>query len=306
MRLLDVGRELIGSIGNRLVPSYNLDSSIVSRFAINMSSKTGVQSIFKRSICAQCRNNIIRKNAPRSFTTASRLAAEERQTQRQAPGLRPLAPGRRSSGLRAVTQQLQATNAVASFPNTTITTAEQTNTTASDADNVAAYLSNISLQVQNSNYLSPNSIATPEPHHLHIFSHKHNIHITLTNPAKEPIISLSAGNIGFKHTQRGSFDAGYQLAAYVMRSIQEKGLLRKPTRMGPGGRKVADDASMPGMPQPIRKLEIVMRGFGQGREAAMKVILGNEGRNIRGLVTRVSDSTRLKFGGTRSKGPRRL
>lgn len=53
-------------------------------------------------------------------------------------------------------------------------------------------------------------------------------------------------------------------------------------------------------------MEVVLRGFGPGREAVSKVLLGSEGRNLRTKVVRVTDATRVKFGGTRSKKPRRL
>jgi small subunit ribosomal protein S11 len=56
----------------------------------------------------------------------------------------------------------------------------------------------------------------------------------------------------------------------------------------------------------IKKLEIVYRGFGPGREAASKVIMGSEGSNIRNKIVKLTDATRLKFGGTRSPAPRRL
>ena len=56
----------------------------------------------------------------------------------------------------------------------------------------------------------------------------------------------------------------------------------------------------------IRHLEVVLRSFGPGREAVTKILLGAEGRALRGRIVRVTDGTRLKFGGTRSKKPRRL
>lgn len=56
----------------------------------------------------------------------------------------------------------------------------------------------------------------------------------------------------------------------------------------------------------IQHLEIVLRDFGPGREAFTKILLGSEGLVIRDKVVRVMDATRLKFGGTRSKKPRRL
>ncbi|KAF2240473.1 translational machinery component [Trematosphaeria pertusa] len=126
-------------------------------------------------------------------------------------------------------------------------------------------------------------------HHLHVYSHKHNTHITLTKPNRDSLISVSCGNIGFRKAGRGTYDAAYQLAAFVMSRIKDKGLLQGTDKL-----------------EPIKELELVYRGFGQGREAVTKAILGSEGKDIRPLIKKLSDSTRLKFGGTRSKKPRRL
>lgn len=125
--------------------------------------------------------------------------------------------------------------------------------------------------------------ASKEPWHFHIYSHKHNTHITITMPDHSPIISLSCGNLGFRKSGRKHYDSAYQLAAYVIDKLQQMG-------------KHKD----------IDQLEISMRGFGPGRDAVTKVLLGNEGRLLRPKIIRVSDATRLKFGGTRSKKPRRL
>ncbi|KKZ57986.1 hypothetical protein EMCG_05538 [[Emmonsia] crescens] len=121
------------------------------------------------------------------------------------------------------------------------------------------------------------------PHHLHVYSHKHNTHITLTRPNREPLLSMSCGNIGFRKAQRSKFDAAHQLASFMMGKIQEDGHLLT-----------------------MKRLEVVLRGFGPGREAFTKVLLGPEGKNIRKMVCRVTDATRLKFGGCRSKNVRRL
>jgi small subunit ribosomal protein S11 len=123
----------------------------------------------------------------------------------------------------------------------------------------------------------------PDPHHLHIYAHKHNTHITLTRPNRNPIISVSTGNLNFRKAQRGTYDAAYQLGKYVMERIQQQGLLKE-----------------------IQSLEVVMRDFGPGREALTKVLLGSEGRGLRGRVVRVADASRVKFGGTRGEKPRRL
>ncbi|AEO70034.1 78f2980b-1ddc-4e61-84cc-5aa77627a876 [Thermothielavioides terrestris] len=122
-----------------------------------------------------------------------------------------------------------------------------------------------------------------EPYHFHIYSHKHNTHVTLTKPNRDALISLSCGNLGFKKSARKNYDAAYQLGAYVIDKMHQKGLTKQ-----------------------IHKLEVVLRGFGPGREAVVKVLMGNEGKYLRPKIVRVSDATRLKFGGTRSKRKRRL
>lgn len=61
-----------------------------------------------------------------------------------------------------------------------------------------------------------------------------------------------------------------------------------------------------GLLKEIENLEVVLRDFGPGREALTKVLLGSEGRPLRGRVTKVADATRIKFGGTRGEKPRRL
>ncbi|CAG5157063.1 uncharacterized protein ALTATR162_LOCUS4856 [Alternaria atra] len=131
--------------------------------------------------------------------------------------------------------------------------------------------------------LAPREWDEDDKHKLHVYATKHNTHLCLTQPNRNPLISVSCGNIGFRKAGRGTYDAAYQLAAFLMNRIQDKGLL----------------------PQ-IQKLELIYRGFGPGREAVTKAILGSEGKRIRPLIVKLADSTRLKFGGVRSKKPRRL
>lgn len=124
-----------------------------------------------------------------------------------------------------------------------------------------------------------------QTYYLHVYSHKHNTHITLCTPTHEPVkkLSLSTGNIGFKKSNRGTYDAAYQLTSFFLSQIVEQGHL----------------------PQ-LKRIEIVLRGFGVGREAFVKAMLGQEGARFRSRIVAVTDATRLKFGGTRSKAPRRL
>ncbi|KAF8204930.1 hypothetical protein BJ912DRAFT_840834 [Pholiota molesta] len=53
-------------------------------------------------------------------------------------------------------------------------------------------------------------------------------------------------------------------------------------------------------------LELFFKGFGEGREAMKTAILGAEGEQIRPIVTRITDRTPIKIGGTRSKKTRRV
>ncbi|KKA26297.1 hypothetical protein TD95_001764 [Thielaviopsis punctulata] len=122
-----------------------------------------------------------------------------------------------------------------------------------------------------------------EPYHFHIYSHKHNTHITVTRPDRNPIIAMSCGNIGIRKSRRKNYDAAYQLTAYVLERLYHQGWQHK-----------------------IKNLEVILKGFGQGREAATKVLLGQEGKLIADKIKRVSDATTIKFGGTRSKNPRRI
>ncbi|KAK3651202.1 hypothetical protein LTR56_002060 [Elasticomyces elasticus] len=148
-------------------------------------------------------------------------------------------------------------------------------------------------------------------HRLHVYATKHNTHLTLVQPSRpasastltgspsgkntantkmiDVLMSYSAGNVGFRKAGRGSYDAAYQLATFLFKQMGEKGLLVEK-----------------GIKGGIQDLEIVLRGFGAGREAVTKVLLGSEGRNVRGRVRRVVDATRLKLGGPRAKKPRRL
>ncbi|RKF62091.1 37S ribosomal protein S18, mitochondrial [Golovinomyces cichoracearum] len=135
---------------------------------------------------------------------------------------------------------------------------------------------------------------------MHVYAHRHNIHITVARPPawRHPItgkiygenppsrsvaLSLSAGRLGFKHSGRKLYDSAFQLGTYVMARMQESG-----------------------MNSQIEKLEVYLRGYGAGREAVTRVLLGLEGKYLRNKIIKVADSTRLKIGGTRSANPRRL
>ena len=130
--------------------------------------------------------------------------------------------------------------------------------------------------------------AKTEPHRLHVYSHRHNAHVTLTKSNGDVLITMSCGNVGFKKQHRGSYEAAFQLSSYLLKAIQERGYLAENTA------------------NYIYQIDLVFRGWGDGRQAFQTALLGIEGRNIRGRITRIFDATRLKIGGNRAKKPRRL
>ena len=135
-----------------------------------------------------------------------------------------------------------------------------------------------------------------EPYHLNVYAHKHNMHITFTRPSRDPILSFSAGNLGFRKAQRSQWDTCYQVAGYTLRKMMEKQWRRGGAKSNSPQLTMSD----------VSRIEVIIRGFGPGRDAFQKAILGPEGRLIKTKIVRVTDATRLKFGGCRSPNVRRL
>lgn len=98
-----------------------------------------------------------------------------------------------------------------------------------------------------------------------------------------PKIHLSAGQLGFRKSQRSEYEAGYQVSARLFKMIEDQKLF-----------------------SPNDKIELVLKNFGKGREAFLNALQGREGSMVKDHVVRISDATKLKFGGTRSKKLRRL
>ncbi|KAK4547250.1 hypothetical protein LTR36_000905 [Oleoguttula mirabilis] len=247
---------------------------------------------FTSFICQSCRQRLL-PHPTRGFSTSAA---------RKADG--PPFPSHDSalSGLGALSSSMNSTSRRKGFNNTGDTNASRPSFM-EYLDAPAGDLASVLSQHAGRNL---NAMDT-KPHRMHILATKHNTHITIVQPTRaasqtassgvsgtsasaadqkkmvDVLLSLSAGNIGFRKAGRGSYDAAYQLAAFVLKQLQERGIASG-----------------------IQKLEVVLRGFGAGREAVTKALLGAEGRSIRGKISAVVDATRLKLGGPRSKKPRRL
>ncbi|EDK46601.1 hypothetical protein LELG_04782 [Lodderomyces elongisporus NRRL YB-4239] len=94
---------------------------------------------------------------------------------------------------------------------------------------------------------------------------------------------VTAGMLGFRKTQRQEYEAGFQVAAKMFKTIQERNYI------GPND-----------------KVELVFTNFGKGRQAFEAALLGKEGSFLRNNIVRIVENTTLKFGGHRSKKVRRL
>ncbi|KAI5956860.1 hypothetical protein KGF54_000478 [Candida jiufengensis] len=95
--------------------------------------------------------------------------------------------------------------------------------------------------------------------------------------------SITAGQLGFRKSQRQEYEAGFQVSSKMFKIIQERNYI------GPND-----------------KIELILKNFGKGREAFQAALLGKEGSFLKNNIVRISDSTVIRFGGNRPKKLRRL
>lgn len=117
---------------------------------------------------------------------------------------------------------------------------------------------------------------------LHCQATKNNTITTFTDEIGNVKAWYSGGRCGFKKGQRATYEAGYQCAVRMFKDIE----------------KVSATKTI--------RLELFLKGFGQGRDAMQKALMTAEGDAIRQLMSSVTDRTRIKVGGTRAKKRRRL
>ncbi|GAA5883349.1 hypothetical protein JCM16303_006703 [Sporobolomyces ruberrimus] len=141
----------------------------------------------------------------------------------------------------------------------------------------------------------------PQPYKLSVYSTRNNTILTLSTsplgPSSSPqdphvpIAWVSAGSAGYKGASRGTYDAAVEVSLKMFTKIRD--LIEPPVGQGGVRMKVKG-------PKPT-ELEVVWKGFGQGRDAVFRTLMGAEGEQVRLLVRRVTDATPLKIGGTRAK-----
>jgi len=100
----------------------------------------------------------------------------------------------------------------------------------------------------------------------------------LTTPSGDPLASASGGTAGFKKAQRSGYEAAYRAAFQIFNSINNN------------NRKWGLDS-----------IEIIWKGFGQGREAVFRALMAQEGSEVRSKIAKMIDGTPIKVGGVRPK-----
>ena len=184
---------------------------------------------------------------------------------------------------------------------TETTTAPSNTAPAREFKPISEKISQLAQQAANEAKSRPRSGVGPdEPYHITVYAHKQNTIVAFTDPGRDIICTYSCGSLCLRHAQRKTFDASYQLASFLFRKMAEKSWKI-------GGKKSAGATYMLNSDDVRRRgIELVFRGYGTGREAFSRAVLGSEGRLVKPLITTVTDNTRLKFGGVRSPAVRRL
>lgn len=127
---------------------------------------------------------------------------------------------------------------------------------------------------------------------LHVFASRNNTILTLTTTPgatsseaspEDPhhaVAWVSGGSAGYKGASRGTYDAAVEVSLKMFKKIAD--LVDPPVGSGGVRKKVV-------WAKPT-DLEVVWKGFGQGRDAVYRTLMGGEGDAVRGLVRRVTDA----------------
>ncbi len=247
------------------------------------------------SLCSSCRHRLLRQQTRLASTdTLSSTTKNSQSPSSPDPPRRPLPSA-------SIFQQVSAkTAARGDSPFGRNPTSPSRPTSGYTQSSIQDLLSSANAEAST----RPGSLTAPdEPYHIHVMATKHNTHITFSEPSRSPILSFSCGSLGLRKAQRGTFDAAYQLATYTMRKMAMHQWRVGGKKLNRNQMKTLRDV---GTKDTGVGIEVVLRGFGAGREAFQKALLGTEGSMIKPMIVRVSDATRLKFGGCRSPAVRRL
>ncbi|TXT10592.1 hypothetical protein VHUM_02097 [Vanrija humicola] len=140
-------------------------------------------------------------------------------------------------------------------------------------------------------YRNAAGIADRAPTHtLHVMSTRNNTLLTFSDALGPMFGTISGGTDRvFKKGPRQSYEAAHQAALKTFAKITNVARALREQR--------ADRLH----------IQVAYRGIdGVGREAVHSALLSADGAEVRPLIVRVEDRTRIKIGGTRARRPRRV
>lgn len=133
----------------------------------------------------------------------------------------------------------------------------------------------------------PSILANTVRYKLYVLAKRQNCIMTLKDHKNGTVYWASGGRVGFKGVGEGTYEAGYQCAVKIFERLR--------VHIAQWQR---DNVQI--------ELEILLRGFGQGRSALLKALTLPEGDGVREVVYCITDRTQIKIGGVRLQKARRL
>ncbi|CAG8609414.1 5921_t:CDS:1 [Paraglomus occultum] len=121
-------------------------------------------------------------------------------------------------------------------------------------------------------------VHTSPMYKIYINSSLNNTIVTLADHHGQVVCTKSGGAVGFKKAERGGYEAAHQAAMAVIATVKEKKLK-------------------------VGEVELILKGIGQGREAAFKALASPENS---WSIKQITDATPIPFNGCRPPKVRRL
>jgi small subunit ribosomal protein S11 len=116
--------------------------------------------------------------------------------------------------------------------------------------------------------------------HVHAVSITKNIHVTITDYKHDPVVAMSAGRIGLKHSRRQTQEAAYSTAVAAFEKFSQTDLN-------------------------VDQVELVLKGFGKGRAGFLSAIESAHGEFIKKKVVRITDATPMQIGAIKARNVKR-
>jgi small subunit ribosomal protein S11 len=116
--------------------------------------------------------------------------------------------------------------------------------------------------------------------YIHVLAMTRNCIITICDHKRDPLLVMSGGRLGIKHSRRGTPEAAFSVAVAAFEKFGSKGYKAK-------------------------EIEIVFKGMGKPRQGFLNAISSQQGEHIRQKIVRLTDATPVWQGGPTLPNPKR-